>query len=179
MSKIYRVSLIALFALLFAGLANGQVNPKPEPTKPVPAVSNHAIFVENERGQKMSFRAGDLAKLKRVNVKASAHGQEGVYEGVLLVDVLTLAGVEFGEKLRGKRLAGYLLVEAADKYQVVFALAELDPGFTDKVVILADKCDGKPLPENTGNWQIVVPDEKRPGRWVRQVISLKIMHAGN
>jgi hypothetical protein len=28
----------------------------------------------------------------------------------------------------------YVLVKAADNYQVVFAVAELDPGFTDRVI---------------------------------------------
>jgi hypothetical protein len=109
-------------------------------------------------------------------VKASDHGKDAVFEGVALVDVLKLAGVEFGESLRGKRLASFLLVEA-DGYKAVFALPELDPGFSDKIVLLADKRDGQPLPKNAGDLQIVVPDEKRAGRWVRQVISLKIIQA--
>jgi hypothetical protein len=73
--------------------------------------------------------------------------------------------------------ASSVLVEAADKYQVVFALPELDSLFTDRVILLADTCDGKPLPEKNGPLQIIVPDEKRHARWVRQVKSLTIVHA--
>jgi hypothetical protein len=55
-----------------------------------------------------------------------------------------------------------------------YSLAELDPGFTDRVVILADRRDGKPLAENAAPFQIVVPGEKKHGRWIRQVVSLTV-----
>lgn len=55
-----------------------------------------------------------------------------------------------GKDLRGITLAAYLLVEAADGYQAVFALPELDSAFTDRMVLLADRCDNKPLPASAG-----------------------------
>lgn len=76
--------------------------------------------------------------------------------------------------MRGKQLAQYLLVEAADGYRVVFAIAELDREFTDDAVILADTQNGKPLSEKDGKFQIIVPADKRHGRWVRQVTALRI-----
>jgi hypothetical protein len=79
--------------------------------------------------------------------------------------------------LKGKRLASCLLVEAADGYRVVFALPELDPAFTDKRVLLAFLKDGKALDDKEGPYRIVVPDEKRMARWVRQVTTLKIVNA--
>ncbi len=94
-----------------------------------------------------------------------------------VIEVLKLAGVKFGEDLRGKSLALYLLVEAADGYRAVFALPELDPASTDKMVLLADKHDGKSLDDKEGPLRIVVPDEKRQARWVRQVTSLVIKRA--
>jgi len=60
-------------------------------------------------------------------------------------------------------------------YRVVFALAELDPAFTDRVILLADRADGQPLDNKTGPFRIVVPGEKRMARWVRQVITLKVV----
>jgi hypothetical protein len=94
----------------------------------------------------------------------------------LLADVLRLGGIEFGETMRGKRLALALLVEAADKYQVVFALSELDAGFTERIILLADKREGQPLSEKEGKYRIVIPDEKKQGRWVHQVVSFKIVN---
>jgi hypothetical protein len=158
-----------MFVLVLAAIAAvGQV-------KPVAVES--VLTVVNEAGKQTQFKVADLALLKRVTVKASDHGTATTFDGVMLVDVLSAAGVVFGEKLRGPRLASYLLVEAADKYRVVYALAELDPGFTDRIVILADKRDGKPLDDKAAPWQIVAPDEKRPGRWVRQVKGLRVINA--
>jgi hypothetical protein len=88
--------------------------------------------------------------------------------------VLKAAGVKFGEALRGPALANYLLVEAADGYRVVFALPDLDFAFSDRVFLLADRHDGKPMNEKEGRLRIVVPDEKRHARWVRQVVAISV-----
>jgi hypothetical protein len=58
---------------------------------------------------------------------------------------------------------------------VVLALPELDPEFTDRVVLLADKVDGHPLASKDGPFRIVIPGEKRMARWVRQVTLLKVV----
>jgi len=92
-----------------------------------------------------------------------------------MVTILEKAGITLGESLRGKRLASSLLVEAADGYRVVIALPELDPGFTDKQILLVDKREGKLLSDKEGPYRIVIPDEKRKARWVRQVKTLKIV----
>ncbi len=49
------------------------------------------------------------------------------------------------------------------------------PAFTDKQVVLAFLKDGKPLDDKEGPYRIVIPDEKRMARWVRQVTTLKIV----
>lgn len=142
-------------------------------------VSAQTLVVRGEDGKESKFGKADLAKLKRVTLKVTDHGKEATFEGVILADVLNAAGVELGEKLRGPRMASFLLVEAKDRYRAVYALAELDAGFTDKIVILADKRDGKDLPENALPWQIVAEGEKRAARWVRQVTVLRVVGAAS
>ena len=66
-------------------------------------------------------------------------------------------------------------MDAADGYRVVIALPELDPAFTDKQFVLAFLKDGKVLDEKEGPYRIVIPEEKRMARWVRQVTTLKIV----
>jgi hypothetical protein len=97
------------------------------------------------------------------------------FVGISLKALPEKAGVGFGESLRGKRLASCLLVEAADGYRVVIALPELDPAFTDRQIVLAFLRNGKPLDEKEGPYRIVIPDEKRMTRWVRQVTALRIV----
>jgi hypothetical protein len=70
-----------------------------------------------------------------------------------------------------------LLASGADGFQVVIALPELDPSFTDKQVVLAFLQEGKPLSASDGPFRIVIPDEKRMSRWVKQVATLKIVDA--
>jgi len=139
-----------------------------------------SLAVRGEVTQPLKLDAGDLARMARRSVKARDHdGRESVFDGVLVADILKKAGVKQGKDLRGDLLAPYLLVEAADGYRVVFALPELDEAFTDRIVLLADRKDGKPLSDREGPFRIVVPDEKRPARWVREVTALTIRRSVN
>jgi hypothetical protein len=130
------------------------------------------LTVENGTGKQTQLTRADLEALPHVKVTT---GASATFEGVALGALLAKAGVGFGETLRGKRLASCLLVEAADGYRAVIALPELDPAFTDKQIVLVFLKDGKPLDDKEGPYRIVIPDEKRMARWVRQVRVLKIV----
>lgn len=161
----------AILFLLFTFTASAQTE-----TKTV-AKTEPTLKIEVEGGKTLSLKAKDLAKFTRREVKAKMpHDEkEAVYSGYNLSDVLLDAGAKIGKgEMRGKELAAYLSVEAADGYKVVFAIAEIAPEFTDKVILLADTRDGKSLDENDGTWQLIVPDEKKHGRWARQVVALKV-----
>lgn len=164
------LSIFFLFVSFCSIVAFGQ-------TKQISAPAAQVLSVGGEVARPLKLSAADLAKLPRHTVSAKDHGKPATFEGVALVEVLRLAGVEFGEKLRGKSLALFLVVDAADGYRAVFALPELDSAFTDQLIILADRRDGKALSETEGQWRIVVPNEKRQARWVRQVIALTIRRA--
>jgi hypothetical protein len=133
------------------------------------------LTVQTAEGKQTVLSKADIEALPRVKMNASAHGESATFEGPLLRSVLEKGGVALGETLRGKKMASCLLVEAADGYRVVIALPELDPGFTDKRVVLAFLKNGKPLDEKEGPYRVVIPDEKRPVRWVRQVTTLKVV----
>jgi hypothetical protein len=120
--------------------------------------------------------AAELARLPRLEVRATAHGTTSTFGGVALSDVLRLAGVAI-DSVRGRRVADYVVVAAADGYRAVFSLGELAPDLTGRIVLLADRRDGKPLSEAEGPLRLVLPDERRPTRWVRQVKSLSIRRA--
>src|SRR6202166_3529552 len=135
------------------------------------------LTVQTGTGKQTQLTRTAIEALPHVKITTSASGTATTFEGASLKAVLEKAGVGFGETMRGKRLASYLLVEAADGYRVVIALPELDPAFTDKQVVLAFLKDGKPLDDKEGPYRIVIPDEKRMARWVRQVKMLKILEA--
>ncbi len=137
------------------------------------------LQIENESGKSFEFKQKDFSELARVQINAlDKEGNSSSYEGVQLFEVLRGADVKFGDQLRGKNMTNYLVVEGADGYRVSFALAEIDPDFSGKTVLLADTKNGKPLSAEAGELRLVVPDEtKRQARWVRQVVKLKIQNA--
>jgi hypothetical protein len=131
------------------------------------------LTVQTEAGKQTVLSRADLEDMPHVKVTISQNST--TFEGVPLREVLEKGGIAFGESLRGKRLSSCLLVEAADGYRVVIALPEIDRAFTDKQIVLAFLENGKPLDAKTGPYRIVIPDEKRMARWVRQVTTLKIV----
>lgn len=122
----------------------------------------------------LTLTAGELLAMPRAKVTASAHGQAGTYEGVTIRDLLTLAGVPAGENLLGAELAKTVIVTGADGYRAAFGVDEFDAAFTDRVSILADRKDGEALSGNAAPFQLIVTEEKRPARWVRQVVSIEV-----
>ena len=123
--------------------------------------------------------ASELHGLPRVEVRTidpRYPGKEIVYSGTPLVEALKTGGLLLGSDMAGLRETAKItvIVEATDGYRAVFSLAELDPELTDRIILLADTKDGQPLPPREGPFRIIVPGEKRPARWVRQVNALTV-----
>jgi DMSO/TMAO reductase YedYZ molybdopterin-dependent catalytic subunit len=123
-----------------------------------------------------TLTAADLAALPhREQTTTDKEGKKHVYRGVALADVLALAGAPAGKAIHGAVLAEAVLATAADGYQAVFALPEIDPDFSPQTILLADRRDGQPLPAHYGPYQLIVPLEKKPARWVRQLTGLRVV----
>jgi DMSO/TMAO reductase YedYZ molybdopterin-dependent catalytic subunit len=58
---------------------------------------------------------------------------------------------------------------------VVFTLAELDPQFANESVLIADKRDGKPLPERQGPLRLVCASDKEGARSVRMLETIEVV----
>lgn len=134
-----------------------------------------SIQVTGAVKQPLTLTAEDLAKMPRASVKTASQGVETVYEGVWVHEILKRAGAPQGQALRGKALAGYVLAEAQDGYQVVFSLGELDPAFVDNEILLADTANGKPLFGAQGRFRLIVPKDKPGARSVRMLTKLEIV----
>lgn len=136
----------------------------------------YKLSVDGDVAAPLSLTLADLAKMPRETVSlAQMDGSHNTYEGVPLTEILKKAGIPFGKEMHGKALAGYLLAEARDGYQVVFSLGELDPGVGGTRVIVADQIDGKPLSAQQGPIRLVVSSDKRPARSVRMVERLRVV----
>jgi len=119
------------------------------------------IQVAGDVKRQLTLSVDDLAKMPRASVHGSNNGMETVYEGVWL--------------LRGKALAGYVLAQAQDAYQVVFSLGELDPSFIDNEILLADTAGGKALSGPQGRFRLVVPKDKLAARSIRMLTKLEVV----
>jgi hypothetical protein len=120
--------------------------------------------------------ADEIAKMPHSTVTLTEKdGSQTSYSGVPLVEILRIHHVITGEHVMGKGLATYLSAIAKDGYQVVFGLGELDPGVSDRTIILADSMGGQPLNDKLGPFRICVGGDKKQARCIRMVTELHIV----
>lgn len=136
------------------------------------AASGDSLLVEVS-GHIAVLHEADLAALPRDSVRWDYHGTPHTYAGVRLVVLLRRAGVPM-DSLRGRDMTKRVVVEAADRYRAVFALAEVAPGIGDREVLVADREDGHPLADGVGPFRLVVPGDAGGMRDVRQVVALRV-----
>jgi hypothetical protein len=143
-------------------------------------VNAQSITISGEVTTPFELKLQDLTTFKKVTQKVKDRdGREHEFSGIALIELLEKAGVTTGAKLRGENLAKYVLIQAADGYEVIYALAEIDPEFTNQVIMLATEKDGSPLSTGEGPFRIVAPNDKKPARWIREVRSIKVAFAQN
>jgi hypothetical protein len=73
---------------------------------------------------------------------------------------------------RRARLRRTIMVTGRDGYTAVLALAEIDPEFEGKQVVLAYRRDGKPIDGNA--LRLVAPGDRHGGRSVRDVVRIDL-----
>jgi hypothetical protein len=100
--------------------------------------------------------------------------KQETYGGVPLIDLLAKLGVAHGKDLMGKALGQYVVATGSDGYRSVVALGEVDPEFHPGTVLIADTMDGKPLDEKAGPFRLVVTEDKRPARSVRNLVKVEL-----
>lgn len=163
MKHLFRTSvlIVILFLSLFT-FVNAQK---------VPSVS-----ISGEVSTPLSLTKQDILSMPQTTYTSKDRdGKEHQYKGVIVAALLEKAGVTLGSKLRGENLTKYLVVEAADGYEVIYSLPELDPEFSNQVPILAIEKDGQEIPNGEGPFRIIAPNDKRPARWIREVRQIKVL----
>jgi hypothetical protein len=127
-------------------------------------------------GKSAELTATTLAALPHTTLTVyNEHAKASqTYSGVPLIDLLTRLGVP--DKPHGKDFRLYLVAEGSDGYQVVYSVAEVAPDVHDGAVIVADALDGKPIADD-GPLKLVAAGEKRPARWVRNLVAIRVQTA--
>ena len=98
----------------------------------------------------LALTAADLAAMPRAMAKLTTHGATHQCEGVWLRDVLAGAGAPAGQAVQGPALTTAVMAQAQDGYQILFSLGEIDAALGNGRLLVADRCDGKPLPDADG-----------------------------
>jgi hypothetical protein len=109
-----------------------------------------------------------------VTIHNSHTNADESYSGIRLADILAKLKAPLGNELRGPALASYVVATGSDGYKAVLALAEVDPSFHPGEVIVADAMDGKALDAHNGPLKLVVTEDKRPARSVRNLVSVEL-----
>ncbi len=140
-----------------------------------PAVPG-SVVVYGDGATTTTFGAADLAALPRLHVTGPNHDGDGTsaFDGVALKELLVRAGAIDAERLTSSDYRRFVEVEAADGYSVLYTVVELEPDFRPAVPILADRQNGEPLAADVGPYQVVMSDEMKHARWVRQVTCLRV-----
>ena len=142
---------------------------QPKDTLLLTAGANHAP---------VSISIAEFRALPHVSITVhNAHANvDETYSGVPLAALLAKLDAPLGDHLRGKALASYIVASGSDGYSVVLSIAEADPSFHGGEILVADARDGQPLGKS-GPFQLIISEDKRPARWVHNLVSLSLQDA--
>jgi DMSO/TMAO reductase YedYZ molybdopterin-dependent catalytic subunit len=170
------VTMLLLGSLTLTADAQAPARPATSPSAS-PQSGTSTLLVTGAVAQDLKLNLDDLKKLPRKSVSTKGHDdQMHQYDGVPIGAVLAEAGVPQGSALRGKSMALSVIAEGSDGYRAVFSLAELDDDFAGETVLIVDSTDGQPLGDDQGPLRLVVPGDKRQGRWVRMLKSITVVN---
>ncbi len=120
------------------------------------------------------LKPAELKALPRsaVTVRNPRTSASEKYSGVTVDSLFRKLGAPLGKEFRGIALSSCFIASGSDGYQVVLALAEADPSFHAGEVLVADSMNGHPLDAKSGPFKLIVTEDKRRARWVRNLHSL-------
>jgi DMSO/TMAO reductase YedYZ molybdopterin-dependent catalytic subunit len=143
-----------------------------------PVSAGGELKIGGEAIQAATYTKQSFSALPHKTVTVTEHEKNVTYEAVSLNDLLKQAGAPSGKDMKGRAFRLGLIAKASDGYQVLIALSSLEADFGGLQVYIADKQDGKPLPEKVGPFRLVVVGDKRPARSVRMLTEITVIDAG-
>lgn len=158
---------LASWCLLIAFVVSGQASTQQK--------HDGALTIRAD-GKERVFSLADLAKLPthELQVTAESSNTPVTVSGVLLWDLLQAAGVPAAEASGRQRGVMLLKLTGADGQNAVLALVEVDPGFSSRPVLVANRRNGQPLDTVEGPWRVFIPSDIRHARWIRGLVSIEV-----
>lgn len=173
---------LAALAMLAASTLTAQMNHKPagemktdsmQEMHHAPAKRSEMLKLTGLDGKKVSLSPADFAKMPHVtlNVHNGHSDKDETYSGVPVSELLKLVTAAGKPKVSPRMTV--LVFSATDNFHVVLTSCDTDPGCHNGQVIVADSMDNKPL-EDVGAFKLVVSEDKKPGRWARNLDSITV-----
>jgi len=152
---------------------------QPAGSAPTAPEKSESLLIVNSGRDPWRLTPADLKAMPHITVSIhnSHSNTDETYSGVRLSDLLAKMGAPLGSELRGKALANYIVVTGSDGYKSVLALGEVDTSFHPGEVIVADTMNNKPLDAHSGPFKLVVTEDKRPARSVRNLATIELKSA--
>jgi len=138
---------------------------------PAAAQAPVTVSLSGKIAHPRTLSAADLSPAVTVEVPASARpdAPKTTFGGALLWPLLDGAGWVDAPG-RKTHLQHVIFARGRDGYAVALSIAELDPAFEGKQVLIATTQDGKPLAAP----ELVVPGDRRAGRRVHDLIGIEV-----
>jgi hypothetical protein len=174
------IAFSASLALIFCMTAAAYAQDTPTSSKSDTAPAADELHLRSyTKPSELVLKLAEFKALPHVSI--TVHNEHAnadeTYSGVHLADLLAKLNAPLGHDLRGPGLAAYVVATGSDGYVAVIALAEADPAFHPGDVIVADAMNGQPLDAKSGPFKLVVSEDKRPARWVRNLASVELRSA--
>jgi hypothetical protein len=135
------------------------------------AAPTHTLLIERTGQAPRELSIERIAALKSFTQQVPIEHADRSWTGPLLWDVLADAGaVDPAKPADAVHLS--VRVIGADGWTAVFGLAEMSPEFAGKPIQLADQMNAAPIPGQ--GLRLVVPNEHRGGRSVRDVVRIEV-----
>jgi molybdate transport system substrate-binding protein len=142
-----------------------------------------AVAVKGLVGKPREFTYADLMQLPAETISVSFQAGQGVtnatFTGTSLLNLFDAAGgAVLPNDGNNAKLRVSVMVTGADGYQVLFGWGDLDPDYGAAPILLAYLQDGRPMGDKQGMARLVVPGDKRGGRYVSTVKSIELRDPG-
>lgn len=165
--------------LLAASVAPAAVTAQPPPNPVYPGGPSREFTVGGGVEREMTFTLAEMRALPAqtlVSETRTRAGSQGFaeYRGVLLKDVLDVAGVRLNPAVRNDALSRTITVTGSDGYRASFAWGEIDPDFGAQPILVAYEMNGMPLSDRDGAFEVVLLYDKLAGRWVKNVTRIVV-----
>ncbi len=148
-------------------------------TRTTTATASNGVLLRGliEQGGTLTVAALQALPSETIQVTflSGTNTEQHSYTGVHLYTVLNNAKLRVNnDRYKNDKLRKSIVATGSDNYEATIAWGEIDPDFGNAPILIAWAEDGKPLSGAGGPLRLVVPTDKRGGRYVSGLVTLDV-----